>query len=315
MLKKVLFAFMLVLIFSGCNRLPFRRETQGAIQVTSNHTVMVYLNDTQLGQSPYFDETIKVGEYIVKLEPLDSNLPAWQTKLVISPRALTVVDYQVSQTGSSNYVMQLLPISGTDIRLTLTTLPNNAVIKINNEVKGFSPLTLEDLPNGDYAIVVSAPGYEPKTLNAKTTPGYHLITQVELARDGLVAEAAPEKPASPSAELSEPETATPEAKMPTPTPAPLLFRQENGVIIGAESTEVIDSPYVRILEASPGINWLRVRSQPSGLANNEVAKVRVGTYFPYLDQSEDQEWVQIQFGTAESDTGWVASQYVQITND
>jgi hypothetical protein len=83
----------------------------------------------------------------------------------------------------------------------------------------------------------------------------------------------------------------------------------DGVTVGVSNKAEIEEPYAEILET--GVGWLRVRSEPSGAGNNEVAKVKVGNWFSFVEESENEEWVKIEYAAGKE--GWVSSQYVRVT--
>jgi hypothetical protein len=82
---------------------------------------------------------------------------------------------------------------------------------------------------------------------------------------------------------------------PTATPAPIV------------------RTYIQILSTSTG--FLRVRSGP-GAAGSEIAQVKPGDKYPFLDEDVATGWVKIQYeipapGLPNGITGWVSGQYVK----
>ncbi len=85
---------------------------------------------------------------------------------------------------------------------------------------------------------------------------------------------------------------------PTPTPSP---------------EKVV---YVEILNTPTG--FLRVRTQP-GSSGDEIAEVKPGSKYLFLQKDEASGWYQIQYGEAKPGlpngiTGWVAGQYAKLVN-
>lgn len=324
--KSLVLGVLMVAGLAGCGRLPGGVE-QGALQVTSNGAFNIYLNETFLGQTPYFDEKIQAGEYDLRLTPGgDEAASGWQKKIAIGNRMLTVVHYEAGPTPetSSNQVLSLEKLGGKDeVELSLTTVPNSVVVEVDGEVEGLSPLVLNNVSAGDHVLKLEAPGYVSKTLNIKVNPGHRLRVQVQLAIDPkqqlgnqVVEEepeatraAEPEREQEPEDDRPEPTaepTATPKA---SPPPTPGFGVEQNGVVQGAARGE-LEKPYVEILPASEGVDWLRVRSEPAGFVDNEVAKVQVGTWFPYLGRSDNQQWVEIEYTPQK--TGFVSGAYVRV---
>ena len=84
---------------------------------------------------------------------------------------------------------------------------------------------------------------------------------------------------------------------PSPTPAP--------------------KTYVMILKTPTG--FLRVRTLP-GTAGEEIAEVKPGSKYPYLDTDAKTGWYKIQYeepvaGLPNGITGWVSNQYAQIATE
>src|SRR5690606_27491323 len=84
--------FLLIFLggfLSACSILPLATGAQGALQVVTGdeQSFAIYLDDQHLGNSPFFDEKIKTGEYTLKLTNLNNNQEiAWQTKVKINRR-------------------------------------------------------------------------------------------------------------------------------------------------------------------------------------------------------------------------------------
>jgi hypothetical protein len=304
-----------VLFLGGCS-VPFKHQAQGALQVTTNQPVVVYLSDASLGEAPIFNDKIKPGSYTLKLEPTDKTVKFWQTKVSVSSNTLTVVDYQANGTASSNYVLQLIPTTDQQPHLSVTTLPTNAVIKVDDQDKGFSPLAVTNVSAGDHTIAISAPSFQDKSINVKTVAGYNLVVQTELARRNTPPSPITSPETSTSGQIK-PDSPATTAAIPTihpsPTPNANPYKTITGIVSGYATTSDLKKPYVKILTAAIGVDWLRVRKDPSGITDNEVAKVKVGTYFPFLDVSKDHEWFKIQFGSDKTtNVGWMAAQYGEL---
>jgi len=319
------FGLIVAMIFlSGCSRISFPSRSQGALQITTegDETYAVYLEENHLGETPFFDEKIKSDDYVLSIRDPISGNSLWQSRIKISKRTLTVVNFDpaTNPEESSSEILYLDPLSDKKAtKLSISTLPDHVVVKIDGQVQGFSPITFDDLSEGDHEIVLEGPGYLTKTINAKLTVGHHLIIQAELGRNtSLRVEETVEIPeSSPS---GQPTTATESAQLsPDRTTTPTQTSQttsqqfgtlESGTSRGYESPEDITGGAVEILTATVGIDWLRVRSSPNGIASNEVARVQVGDFYPYTQDSDNKEWREIEY--APGKTGWIAATYAKV---
>lgn len=302
MLKKIdkrwflVFFLILFLVFVGLLvKKIFFSQSLGAISVYVSPSSKVFIDDIEYGEAgedkPYSNDKLSLGEHKIKLVPLDSQLNPWEGKINLFPGTLTVIRRRIgeSESDSEGEIIWLEKIDTKDkAGLTVVSLPDQAVVKINQEPKGFTPLFLEGLTPGSYKLTVALPGYKEREVSAKLVAGYKLIVNVQLAKEieGI-------EEASPSGELITsitPTEASEEKATPTPTP----------------TTKTPAKPYVRIKETPTG--WLRVRSKPS-TSGEELTKVSPGETFPYLKE-EENGWYKIEY--EEGKEGWVSGVYVDL---
>jgi len=267
----------------------FNNQGPGALQISTTPTATVFLDGTQVGITPYFDDKIKAGEHTVKLTPesTEGNLTSWEGKVNLLPGILTSIKrtFAVNEAESSSEMITLEKAGRKDqSSLAVISIPDQAVVKLNGEPKGFTPLSLEDLAPADYQITISSSGYEEKTVSAHTIGGYKLIVNVKLAQamEGI-------EEATPSGEAEEEEEEETET---TPTPK-------------AQATPPA-KPYIKVKDTPTG--FLRVRMGPSTTAT-ETAQIKPGEMYPYLDEEEDG-WLKIEY--EEDEEGWVSGVYVDL---
>ena len=72
---------------------------------------------------------------------------------------------------------------------------------------------------------------------------------------------------------------------------------------------------VQILETPTG--YLRVRSKP-GAGGEEIAQVKPGETFPYLDTDAATGWIEIQYGAPKPGlpsgiVGWISADYATVS--
>lgn len=263
------------------------RGKWGALSISTIPKATVFIDGERLGDTPFLSNRIKKGERIVKLVPETTSgvLGSWETKVNLLPDILTVINrtFGSSESSSSGYIMWLEKISAKDkAALAFVSSPSEAVVKIEGDPKGFTPLIIEDYPPGTYEITIVSPGYkEIKLNNAKIMAGFKLVINAQLAKEiegiqEVVSEETQKESASP--------LPTPQA---TSKPSPV-------------------KPYVKIKETPTG--WLRVRIAPSMNAT-EAAKVYPNQTFPYLNE-EENGWYKIEY--EEGKEGWVSGVYAEL---
>ena len=273
------------------------RQGPGALQVSATPRATVFIDGTQSGITPFFNDKIKAGEHTLKLVPESTtdSLISWEGKVNLLPGIITAVNRTlgVSESSSSGEIISLEKIGRKDkSSLAVVSMPDQAVVKINGEPKGFTPLTIDDLTPADYQVTISSSGYEERTVSAHAVGGYKLIINVQLAQkvEGI-------QEATPSAELEEGATPTPSGKV-TPTPKATTTPK-------VEATPLA-KPYVTVKETPTG--FLRVRLGPSTSAT-EAAQIKPGEMYPYLNE-EDNGWLKIEYATDKE--GWVSGVYVDL---
>jgi hypothetical protein len=282
----------------------FNKKSNGAISVSSIPKAIVFIDGNQVGTTSYLNDKIRAGEHTVKLVPEETNnsLFPWEGKVVVNPNVLTVINRNLSSSAqsSSGEIFWLEKIASKDkASITIISSPDQAVVRINGEPKGFSPITIDELNPGGYQVVVASTGYEERTVSAQTVAGFRLIINVQLARkvEGV-------EEATPSGENVE---TTPNQTTPTPTttkttPTPKISPQP--------MITPPPKPYIKIKETPTG--WLRVRIEP-GTSATEAAKVNPGEIFPYLEEEKTvggAKWYKIEY--EKNKEGWVISTYVEL---
>lgn len=284
-MKWVVFIFILIVlgVVAVSQSLSLFGQRQAALQVSSAPQATVFLNGQHVGQTPFFDDKLKSGEYTLKLVPEvgATALLSWEGKIVLTPQILTVVSRQFGSTDaqSSGEMITLEPLSSrTKTSLAVVSLPDSAVVKLNGLPKGFTPLHLDEIAPGEQTLVLAAAGYQEKTLRVKAVAGHKLTVSAQLAQAQVIEVPEPEAEATPAAQ---PEILAP------------------GQVASA-SAQTKTKPYVEILDNSLG--FLRVRAEPSTQAT-EVAQAVPGQRLPYLHE-EENGWYKVTWAAGK--TGWVA---------
>ena len=307
-MKKFLYILILLvfsLVLAGCT-IPFiGKQKKAALQITSNPKTTVFLDDERLGSTPFFNDKIKAAEYKIRLVPEnDAGDLSWEGRVKLVGGVLTVIsrDLGNGEETSSGYVLSLEPRTDkSKTSAAVITKPDGAVVSVDGEPKGFAPLSIEDLDEGEHNLVISSPGFVEKSIKAKLIKGYKLIASVQLAR--MTEE---------EDEDEEDEEATESAKKDKDDEDEEkdVEDEEDEDIASAEPTPRKtdidqDEPYIVIESAE--IGWVRVREKPS-TSSEEITKVNDGEEFRYLDTQSG--WYQIEYEDGES--GWISGKYAEL---
>lgn len=303
--SKLLIAFLLLFvtfILSSCTLPLIGKKKKAALQITSDSKATVFFNDEHIGQTPYFDENLKPGEYSVKLIPETTEPPLlfWQGMVKLSSGILTVVNRSFGETEelSSGYVLSLEPIAEKEkIRVSVISTPDSVVVSVDGEPKGFTPLSFDGLEEGEHLLTISSPGFKEERIKAKTVKGHKLAINVQLAKEEKEEEEEDEE-ATESAEKEESKA--------SPKPSPKGEEEEET----AETEEdEMERPYVKINDNPWG--YLNVRSEASTAGGTEtvLVKVDLGEVFKYIETA-DNGWYKIEY--EEDKMGWVSNKYAKL---
>jgi len=290
-MKKLGLGFLflsLTLFLSGC---VFGQKS-AALQVNSIPKATVFLDGKNLGTTPLINEKLKQTEATLRLVPEGGtvSLPSWETKISLTSGAMAVVNWEFGETEAVS-TGETLTLSKTQDKnsasLAVISVPDSAVVRLDGEAKGFTPLTAEKIVAGDREVTVSAAGFKERSIKAKLVNGYKLTINVKLAKGEA------EEIATPSPSLTPVPTGSKAKVTPKPSPAKTT---------GPTPTPP-ERPYVEIRETPTG--WLRVRTEPSTAAT-EAAKVNPGERYPLLDESGG--WYKIKYDSSE---GWISGKYAE----
>lgn len=289
----MLFIFICSFFLSGCT-IPFIEQKSG-LQVTVNPQANIFLDGKALGQSPFYSETLKAGQYTVKVNSTDPSLSAWEGKVTLSPGVLTYVERQLASdpTKAHGYILSFEQLTKKDSsEVSVISTPDTVSVTIDGVPGGFTPLKTDSVTVGPHTFTLSSPGYQDKIVKASVKAGQRLVINVQLATQTIVPIPIPtvEPVASPSA-----------------VPSPTVKNAQITPLPKQASTSAVPKPYVEIL-ATP-TNFLRVRQDPDA-NGTELAKVNPGDKFPFLQKDPTNLWIQIYY--QDQLKGWIFAQYAKL---
>lgn len=283
------FIGLVIVIVAVIRLLSNRTPKQGELRVDSQPTATIFLDNKNIGKTPYKDK-ITVGEYTIKLvaESAGAQVADWEGRIIIGTNLLTYVNANLSDSELTTAVdiVWLEKITSKLSEVSVTTNPDGATMLVDDVSRGVTPLSVADITSGDHSLSVTSQGFLSRTLKIKTTSGYRLIANLKLALapGGIQA--------SPSAAPDEEQSGTPNA---TPTKTAT-----------SSASKVPDPPKPFVIIKDTPTGFLRVRIEPSTSAS-EAARVNPGEKYTYVDSQNG--WYQIKYDS--SNTGWVSGQYVE----
>lgn len=200
----------------------------------------VYLDDAEVGKTPFEDKNLSPVEHGLKIE---KNGFSWQGKVKLVSRTITVVNRDLGKDSSSSSGETLMLERGSGI--TVISSPDGASVEINGKAYGNTPVSVK-LPSGEYLVTLSRPNYLVRGIKAYLPEGYKLIVLADLA----LSEADLTAVQTPTI------TQTPELLV-KETPTGFLRVRDKPNLSGKEIAQVKPGDTLILLEELSG--WYRVR--------------------------------------------------------
>ena len=176
MLKKFLILVLASFFLSACSLSP----KKSGLEIMSFPVAKVYINNKEMGMTPYKNMGLKPGENEIKLI---SGNKQWKRKIDLQNNINTVVDWQFvdDSSGDSGYILYLEKTGDKKASLLVNTDPDKTTVTVDGQAKGISPMKVNDIGEGDKQLSVSLPGYKDVNVFMKSINGYQLVINAKLA--------------------------------------------------------------------------------------------------------------------------------------
>ena len=174
----------LALVFvSVLNFLGLFKPQDAGLTVDSDPQSKVFVDGVEKGATP-FELSTSPKEVSLKLVPEDNTLDDYETKVSLVPGVRTIVKRSFRKTDdlTSGAIVSFERAGSSESLLAVVSYPDNAQIKIDGRIYGYTPLRVVVLP-GDHDLVVSQSGYMDKSLKIKVYKGYKLTASVKLGKN------------------------------------------------------------------------------------------------------------------------------------
>ncbi len=301
-MKKILLILGSSLLLAGCTPKDLFVKPPAGLEIATIPAATVFINDENKGTTPYSDKNVKPGSYTLKLVPTTGSATPYETKLVLTSKASTIISrtFSESEADNSGYTLSLQEEASGETYLSVISDPDTVNITVDDKPNGFTPLSKLSITPGSHTLVATSPGFVEQTLSVNTVKGYNLIVNFKLAGQNITLTPAPAPIASDSAGAVSVPTLSP-----TPSGKASYSPSPKASPSGAQSSDMA-KPYVLIGETETG--WLRVRKEASGTAE-ELGKADTGEKLKYLGESTDLGWHKVEFSGS---PGWVSGKYVTV---
>lgn len=289
MLKKFLLISALLLTTTGCTL----QQSRAGIEIKSTPSnSKIYINDKEVGKTPYKDDTLKAGEYTIKIQNENNS---WSQKITLSNKTITYINRELASTpeDSSGEIVSLERGKG----ITVLTSPSQVVINLDGQKQGNSPYLIPNVTAGEHTLLLEKESYLTKKLQIKAIENYKIVIEAQLKKNPTE-EVTPSPTTQPSTSPEASSSASPTTST-KPSPSATTSASPNPSSSNSKQT-------LTILSTETG--WLRVRSKPSSYSE-EIAKVNTGETFPYQELTSGG-WYLITL--TDNSQGYVSSRYVKV---
>ena len=262
----------------------------GRLKVLSSPTAGIFIDNAAMGKTP-FETRLKPGEYTIKLIPEgeDTQIVSWSGKISVIENALTYVSREMGTTEltSSGEVLMITKMKnspkGETGQVAIESDPTGAIVFLDNDEKGVTPLILDEAAPGDHELAVYLPGFFRQSQKINVEVGHIVNASFKLGldkthktlEDGLEEK---KKNASTSAAVND-ETATDTSRS------------------GKETLKILDTP----------TGFLNVREDPS-TSGKKITEVNPNEEYEYTDESGGWYLIKLKDGVE----GWVFGEYVEV---
>lgn len=221
-------------------------EPHAGLRITSNLKAKVFINEKQMGNTPYQDENLIEGEYLVKLlgDEATSSAKSWQGYVKLNGGTWSLVNRELgdSPTVSSGEVITLENGNG----VTVVSIPSGADVTVDGKIFGRTPLTISDISLGEHQFIIGREDYLKRSIRVNLVEGFNLTMNVDLALAEADLTKITTTPISQTAQL-----------VVKNTPTGFLRVRSEPSVNGTEIARVSPGDTLTLLEEQP--NWDRVR--------------------------------------------------------
>lgn len=151
------------------------KPTSGISILSDPSDATVFLDEKEVGKTPYEDKNLPVKDLNIRLEKEKNT---WQGRIKLVAGTMTVVNRDIASDSASaaGEILTLKAGKG----LTIISNPTEADIEIDGKSSGKTPITLSIEP-GEHTVLVSRPNYLKRSIRTDLPSNFNLTVSVDLA--------------------------------------------------------------------------------------------------------------------------------------
>ena len=241
-----------------------KSRRMGELKIISSPVSSIFINNAAIDRPTPYNSKFKPGEYLINLIPRGdaTSSASWEGKVMVYSNTVSYINRELgsSQKTSSGEIlipieMKNRPTKANTGEIFIETEPIGAIIKLDNDEKGVSPLLLSEVSKGAHEISISLPGYFPKIKKINIETGYKInaifklaVDQSQILEEDIASKSAETKPQEKEIEITETEVGF------------LRVRAEPNVN-SEEVGRVNPGDIFKIIEEASG--WIKINYEPN----------------------------------------------------
>lgn len=151
------------------------KQISGISILSAPDGATVFLDEKEVGKTPYEDKNLEVDQIDVRLEKMGAS---WQGKVKLTPQTVTIVNRDLAQDAASSAGEILTLEKGRG--MTIISNPSDSEVEIDGKVIGKTPVTL-NLESGEHTIIISHPNYQKRSIRVNLPDKFNLTVSVDLS--------------------------------------------------------------------------------------------------------------------------------------
>jgi hypothetical protein len=227
---------------------------RAGLRIEANKKSQVLINGELVGETPFQNENLKTGEYLITLTPPEATSEAeasvsahlWKGYVHLNNGTLSVINRELESQAvlSSGEIITLKKGSGVNVVST----PGEAMVSVDGKDYGRTPVTIQSLTPGEHQFVLSRENYLKRSIRVTLVEDYALTLAVDLAIS--------EADLSKSATIP---TTTSSDVVVKQTPTGFLRMREDSTVNAKEVTRIAPGEKLTLIEEKTG--WSKVRTK------------------------------------------------------
>lgn len=159
---------------------------QGVLEITTTPSTIVVINDKEMGTTPFKGEFDPQKLKVKLLADNPDKAILWQGTVPISSSTLTMIKYTFEESEPANYgeilFFSKIPDKKTGA-LLVSSYPDKAIVNLDGEIKGYTPILLEKVPPGPHTLELNLSGYNNTILAVNIAAGLQLNAEITLPQE------------------------------------------------------------------------------------------------------------------------------------